>query len=143
MKASKGKAAAVFKLRETIIGSKKVSSDPVMVIDSKSSVPVMSPSEIKSSTLDYCVGLLSKKRPKDEYQGNYEGKVHLHNQRMIEVFENDCHELSVEMFNEVLTQLAKKPGHKYDGILKGGQSLINALFHLYYAVWKTEKVPES
>ena len=71
LKASKGKAAAVFKLRESIIGSSKSSSDPVVVVDPSSGLPMMSPEEIKTATLDYCVGLLTKRPPREDFRVSY------------------------------------------------------------------------
>ena len=45
------------------------------------------------------------------------------------------------MFNKVLKKIASKNSDKYKFILKGGQSLSNALFNLFCTVWRTEKNP--
>ena len=62
---------------------------------------------------------------------------------MVEYVENDVEELTSEMFNEALNTILKKPGGKYDFIVKGGQSLMYALFNLFHSIWKSEKVPSS
>ena len=62
-----GNSAAVFKLRDKILGSKKSPQDPIAVIDPDTGFHVYSPSEIKAVSWKYCVNLLSKKEPKQEY----------------------------------------------------------------------------
>ena len=61
---------------------------------------------------------------------------------MNEVVENDL-EFTKKMFNESLKVLRMKGRNKYDFILKGGNSLLEALFKLYETVWNQEKKPDS
>ena len=60
---------------------------------------------------------------------------------MNEFIVNDCELLTPEMFNSALEYLAKKNCLIYKFILRGGQSLLNALFKLFFAVWKSEYIP--
>ena len=60
---------------------------------------------------------------------------------MNEVIENDCEILTPDMFDSALRYLVKKKSEKYKFILKGGSSLKNALFELFFSVWKTEQIP--
>ena len=53
------------------------------------------------------------------------------------------YELSLAMFNEALKRLSNKNAEKYRFILNGGQSLVDALFHLFQSVWSSEKIPEG
>ena len=52
-------------------------------------------------------------------------------------------ELSIEKFNKTYDILTKKPGTKYDFIVKGGPSMKAALFKLCQVVWRTEDQPVS
>ena len=49
-KVTKGSSAAVFKLKKGIFGCSKSLSDPVMITDPSSGLPVMTPDKIKSVT---------------------------------------------------------------------------------------------
>ena len=123
MKATKGISAAVFKLREGVLGSSKSSSDPIIINDPVSGSPVMSPDQIKSITLNYCVKLLTNREPKSGYFEVIRKKEQLHEIRMKEVIVNDCDLLTPEMFNSALRHLKIKHFDKYKFILKGGSSL--------------------
>ena len=105
IKASKGNSAAVFKLRDEVLGSSKQGLDPVVLLDPNTNLPVMTPEEIKTITLNYCVNLLSVRQPSEEYASQYERKVTLHNLRMNEIIDNDVDILTPEVFSEVLGKL--------------------------------------
>ena len=55
----------------------------------------------------------------------------------------DMDELLIEKFNKTYDILTKKPGSKYDFIVKGGSSMKAALFKLCQVVWRTEDKPVS
>ena len=61
-------------------------------------------------TLQYCVNLLTNRKPKPEYVEVINQKYELHEQRMNEVIFNDLDELSPEMFNSALRHLSSKHG---------------------------------
>ena len=61
---------------------------------------------------------------------------------MEEIIEDYVSELSLVRFNSTFTKLTKKPGSKYDFIVKGGQVLKATLFRLYQLVWRTEALPD-
>ena len=62
---------------------------------------------------------------------------------MQEVIPDDVDELPDDLFNKVLESLAKKPGEKYQFIVKSGYSLKMALLNLFKIMWKTEEIPDS
>ena len=61
----------------------------------------------------------------------------------MENIENDFEELSFEMFSSALKKVSNKHKRRYQFILNGGKSLINALFFLYSTVWKKEIIPDT
>ena len=142
IKATKGSSAAVFNLREGVLGSSKSSSDPISITDPLSGIPILSPNQIKKATLDYCVRLLTNREPKDGFVEVIRRKELMHALRMKEKIPNDCEELTLEMFSSTLRSLARKNGQKYKLILNGGQSLHNAIYQLFLSVWKTEQIPQ-
>ena len=50
--------------------------------------------------------------------------------------------LNVVLAIKVYHQLKKKGGTKYEFILKGGESLLCALYNLFKTIWQTEEIPQ-
>ena len=67
-KQKKGKAASIFLLKDKVIGSKKVRSEPVMIEDPEAGIPIDTPEGIKSVSLEYCTKLLTNREPKPSFQ---------------------------------------------------------------------------
>ena len=101
----------------------------------------MDPKEIKRVSLKYCVSILTNKEPKEEYRDQFKLKEELHKVRMLEVVEDDINELSEEMFYNAIEKVSQKARDKYKFILNGGQSFVNALFNIFFWIWKTEEIP--
>ena len=78
LKKEKGRAAAIFKLKERIVGPKKNPLEPLMLIDPETGFEVMEPEEIKRVSLHYCVELLTNREPKDKYVELFNQKERLH-----------------------------------------------------------------
>ena len=134
LKKEKGRAAAVFKLKENIVGPKKNPLDPVILTDPETGFDVMEAEDIKRVSLRYCVKLLTNRAPKEKYVEQFKRKERLHLLRMQECIEQDVDELSLGMFNKTLELLAKKKADKYRFIIKGGQSLINAIYNTFASI---------
>ena len=54
-----------------------------------------------------------------------------------------CEELTVNNFEELLTDLSKKDKKKYQFILRAGKSYQDLLFTLYSKIWDSETKPSS
>ena len=65
----KGKSAAVFELKERILGSKMASMEAVVLEDPETGCVVDSPEEIKAVSLAYCTNLLTNRMPTKGYEG--------------------------------------------------------------------------
>ena len=142
IRATKGTAAAVFCLMVGILGSSKSPSDPVVINDPVSGIPIMSPDKIKSISLNYCVNLLTNREPSEGYADIIREKERLHSLRMKEVISDDIELLTPEMFNAAIKYIASKHSDKYNFILKGGSALMEALYAIFFFVWKTEQIPK-
>ena len=62
--------------------------------------------------------------------------------RMIEVTHGDCENLRHDQFKSALDYVSKKHSNKYKFILKGGKSLLSAIYDLFSKVWRTEVIPD-
>ena len=65
---SKGKTAAIFKLKEKMFGSKKTPLDQIAILDPDTNNLVFTPKEIKAASLKYCTKLLTNQEPREEYK---------------------------------------------------------------------------
>ena len=75
---AKGKSAAVFQLRDRVLGSKKSEPEATVLKDPKTGKLVDSPDEIKKVSLQYCRDLLTKRPPRNGYKNVIERKKKLH-----------------------------------------------------------------
>ena len=82
MKGKKGKAAVVFNLKESILGKKKSSEEPSVVLNPKTKKYVFNPSEIVKVSADYCESLLTNNKPKEDYVEDMDWKRLVHEVRM-------------------------------------------------------------
>ena len=92
LKETKGKSAAVFSLKDKILGKKKIQPEQVVLTDPVTGNDVYSPEEIKRVTIDYLMGILKTKVPKGKYVGIVNKKEELHFERMQETVDNDLNE---------------------------------------------------
>ena len=67
-KNKKGNAAAVFRLKDDIVGPKKIAQEAVVLLDYTSNEVVNEPSQIKRVSLEYCKDLLKNRKPKNGYE---------------------------------------------------------------------------
>ena len=143
IKAKKGKTAALFKLKEGVVGPKSAQTEAISLLDPESGREITSTVGIRKASLDYCTKLLTNRAPRDGYVEVTEQKLFLHLSRMKDLTVHESDILTEESFNYTYNRLAKKPGHKMDFIMKAGNSLKPALYQLCKRVWDEEKIPES
>ena len=143
LKSNKGKSAATFSLRDKILGNKKVTQEPVVIIDPETEREVTKPAEIKKVSLKYCVNLLTDREPKAEYRNIVTKKDTLHRERMREIVDNDIDNLPYIVFVKTLNILKTKHKTKYEFITKAGNSLVEALYKLFQLIWKKEEIPKG
>ena len=138
----KGKSAAIFNLKEKVIGQKKAGQEATIMKDPKTKDILTSRTKIKEASLDYCVELLTNRSPKEEYKKEIEIKDEIHTIRMEEQIENDV-EFTEKIFFDSINELKKKNKKKYEFIIQSGKSFKDALFKLFDLVWRSEEKPEQ
>ena len=120
----RGNAAAVFKFKEMVVGSKKAVSEPAL-FDQFNSCEVTEPEMIKSVSLKYCSSLLENRVPSKKYEDDILFKTNIHYIRMNEKIPNDIEELTFEMFENTFEDLKLNKSTKYQFFIKGGNSVQN------------------
>ena len=142
IKVNKGKSAAIFKLKDDILGTKKSEQEAASLIHFKTGVELTNAKDIKAASLQYCVELLSNREPREGFKADFELKELVHTARMGEVIPEDVNNLTDFMFDQTYKALSKKTG-KYDFLIRGGSALKSALLKVCQSVWATEKIPDS
>ena len=89
------------------------------------------------------MNLLTAKPSPPEYRTQIDILKHLHLERMNENIDDDVDELPLDIFLKTFKTLGRKPGKKYDFIIKAGNSFKYALYNVMNIVWKTENIPEG
>ena len=140
IKNSKGGCAAIFKLRDDVIGPKKLGQEQTAMIHPESNELIFNKDDIKDLTVKYCADLLTNRNPKRGFEEDIDLKNLVHDIRMLE---NDNFDLTEEMFEGSLKELSIKKKDKYSFILNGGEDLKKAVFALFKKVWESEIKPES
>ena len=67
IKKVKGKTAAIFKLKEKVVGTKKEGMESVSMNDPKTGQMIYDPEKLKQASMNYLSSLLKNREPKDEY----------------------------------------------------------------------------
>ena len=137
----KGKAAAIFNLKERVLGAKKSGMETVAVLNPESGALVYSPNEIKDVSLKYCVKLLTNREPKSNFKEIIERNRLMHQERMKEEVNDDVSELCISEFQNALKKVSSTHRDKYQFILNSGSSMLKAIFKLFCLVWKKEEIP--
>ena len=117
VKNAKGISAAVFRLKEKVVGPKQCAVDAVVVEDPETGEIVDDPGKIKEVTLNYCKNLLTDRNPKPGYEEIHERKKALHSARMNEKIEDDLETLNWSQFQAALRKVSMKHSEKYKFIL--------------------------
>ena len=116
IKKEKGKSAAIFKLKEKVIGSKKEGMESVSMKDPVTGSMICDPEQLKKASTEYLSKLLTNRDPKDGYQRGFETLRLLHDLRMSEELENE-EKLTYQDFENMLKKMKKKKAGKYKFIL--------------------------
>ena len=70
----KGKSAAIFNLRDSVIGEKKIALEAIVMKDPNSNLELTNPKSIRSAALFYCYNLLQNREPKADFAADIASK---------------------------------------------------------------------
>ena len=72
-KSCRGRGAAIFQIKDKVVGKKTSAPEAVVLTDPVTKLEVNTPDEIKRVSLEYCSKLLTNREPKKEYsEGSYQ-----------------------------------------------------------------------
>ena len=108
VKKKKGNCAAIFQLKEDVVGSKSTPNEATILIDPKTNSEVNSVKEIKRISLQYCQELLTNRKPSEGFEDIIKRKVEDHDKRMRERNPENEYELSLDMFHGALKRVKTK-----------------------------------
>ena len=66
LKKVKGSSAAIYKLKEKILGSKKISQEAVSMIDPETGLMIVEKEKLKEASCKYVKNLLTNRDPKED-----------------------------------------------------------------------------
>ena len=138
----KGNTSAIFKLKELVVGKKKIPQESISILDLSSKTLVFDHDQIKNFLLNYCTTLFTNNNPEEDYEAFSKLKEELHEARMEENIENDV-SLDKKDFDDVLAKLGGKHKQKYKFVLNSGTVYRNKLFELFQSIWSAETKPEK
>ena len=108
-----GKSAAIFNLKERVLGTKKSGMEAVAILNPDSGDLSSTPEDIKKVSLEYYVKLLTNREPRGMFQEILKRKVSLHQERMKEIVYNDLGDLPFSDFLNALKKVATTHREKY------------------------------
>ena len=138
----KGKSAAIFHLKDKVVGKKKAVQEATVMKDPNTQEVLTKRKDIKEASLNYCVDLLTNRTAKAGFEEDVRLKDLVHEVRMAEDPDDDI-KFSPEIFENSLQELKKKNKDNYEFVLKSGSDLKLALFKLFNLVWTYEEKPEQ
>ena len=84
IKYNKGSSAAIFKLKEQILGSKKEGPEAVSMEDPETGQIIVEKEELKKASVKYVSNLLTNRLPKEEFKIEFKLMENLHDLRISE-----------------------------------------------------------
>ena len=138
-----GRCTEVFKMREAICGPKKVGQEATAIKDFKTGDMVVNQEEIKKSSLEYCLDVLTKNELDDDFKDQHKFKEDLLKEMFLKSDKTDDKELKIEDFRRTLDKMKLKNKKGYDFIVKSGDKYKEAIFEVCRKVIEREEIPEK
>ena len=137
-----GRCGKVFKMKDEIAGSKKTKNEAHAVLDFRTKELVVSNSEIKRVTLDYCKEVLKNNEPEEDFKELVEYKEKVHKIRMESNDDDEEVEITEEEFNQTLAKFESIGSNIYFFITRAGHKYKKAIFKLCRRFIRDEEFPD-
>ena len=141
-KSKQGRAGKVFKMREVISGPKKQCQEAIALKDSRTGELVVSNSEIKRVTSEYCEDLFNNNSPDEGFEEQHYIKNKLHEEIMKDTSSGKF-EAEESEFWRLLDKCRIKNKRSYDWLIKAGKEYQEAIFSLVKRMIEEEDLPEA
>ena len=142
IKDARGPTAAIFHLKEEVVGKKKTGQEACTVVDPNTGNNVFDHEEIREVCLEYCANLLENFPPDKEYvlENSTTSLVHA---VIMEESDHPDPILTEDDFNNVVKRIQMKKKEKYKFFLQAGNGYRDAIFQLFSIVWQGEIKPDQ
>ena len=141
-KSNQGRVGKILKIREAISGPKKKNQEAIALKDSRSGDIVVSTSEIKRVTTEYCQDLFTNNNPDKEFEELNKVKHLLHEELMKDT-QTGLFDVEEDDFWETLQKCKNKNKRSYDWITKAGTEYQEAMMMMIKRMIKDEEFPRS
>ena len=141
-KTGAGRMARVFKLKQKIVGNRKVGQEPTAIKDPKTEDLLVSNSDIRRTSLNYCVNNLKNKEVVDNVKVIVSLKENLHNMRMKEDTKDEF-EVELDEYEAVLDKFKRKDTKSYDFLVKAATNYQGAIGRFVKRMIEEEIFPEE
>ena len=125
-KTGAGRTTRIFRLKQKIVGNRKVGQEPTAIKDPDSGDLLVSSHDINKTSLDYCVKNLSNNEVSDNVKVIVELKEILHELRMKEDTKNEFM-VDEEEYKDVVNKFKRKDTKSYDFLVKAGEKYQEAV----------------
>ena len=138
-----GRCGKIFKMKDVIAGPKKTTNEAHAVRDPKTGDLVVSNSEIKKVTLEYCKSVLENNEPENDMKELVEMKERIHQIKMDTKDPNEEEfEVEEEAFFQTIRKFKSNGSRAYDFITKSGINFQKAVMKVCRRFIKDEIFPE-
>ena len=123
----KGRVGQIFKMKESIGGSKKAPVAPHAIKDPKNNELLVANKDIKRATLEYCADNLRNKKADESVEEFVKARKALVEKKLNEA-SVDSIDISKNDYEGVLKKFESKPTKSYDFIVKAGNKYQDAIY---------------
>jgi len=136
-----GRVGKVWDVRKKILGEKKSTMEATAIKHPITNKLLVSKTEIKEATLDYCQKTLANNVPEKDFKAVVEDKKEEVKKKMNE--KNGRFETDINTFEEIVSKFKKSGKKNYDFITKAGKKYQQAIFLVCERMIKEETFPIS
>ena len=137
-----GRLARVFKMKQKIVGSKKAGQEPTAIKDPESGDLLVSGSEIRKASLNYCINNLKNNPVAEKVKVIVHLKEKLHAMRMKKVTIDEF-DIETEEYKEVVKRFTAKDTKSYDFLIKADEKYQEAMGNFIKRMIKKEEFPSE
>ena len=141
-KTGAGRMLRIFKLKQKIVGSRRVGQEPSAIKDPETGDLLVSSEDIKKASLNYCVNNLKNNEVSEKVKVLVSLKENLHRMRMMEDTKEEF-DVEIEEYEDVLNKFKKKDTKCYDLLTKAGENYQTAVGSFIRRMIKEEVFPQD
>ena len=132
----------VFKMKQKIVGNRKVGQEPSAIKDPETGDLLVSSADIKKTSLNYCVKNIKNNEVCEKVKVHVSLKENLHKMRMMEDTKEEF-DVDMDEYEEVLEKFKRKDTKCYDFLTKAGENYQTAIGGFIRRMIREEVFPQD